>query len=615
MMPFLHIDDDHLGPIRRGFGLWVSIGVVLLTTAFPPSAPAQEARGPIKSVEVVILSTMLTDRAGVGEWGFSALVEADGRRILFDTGARPETVLRNARELKVDLAGVTDVILSHHHGDHTGGLLTLRRELSKRNPDALKRAYVGAGIFLSRPAPDGRETNEALAVKEEFEALGGSFVVVERPTELFPGAWLTGPVPRTHPERNWSLKRTIRYPDGRQVEDNVPEDMSLVLDTEKGLVLVSGCGHAGIINTLEYARGKVRETRVYAALGGFHLFEADDAVLDWTAAKLRPMAVANLLGAHCTGIEPVYDLRQRLGLGRANCSSAPSDRGSPCGEGSILEFCHDRRGNCWVREPWLWSRQQGSEEPDLPGVGTDDGMEEHLAQASPKLTLVGEDDAPDQVDHRVLRIEPDRLIAIGQGAVEVVRVPQGQRASEERVRRPRIQANHGVGVLQFPGGVPLGSPVLAAHQVRPCERRLEPDGLGGVGDRPVIVSPPAPALRPVDQEHPVGRVEPDGLIVIGDGLLVLLFFLPGMGPTPIGAPRFRVESDGLVGVGQRTIDVILLQPGGTPVEIRRCEAGVEPDGGAGVADRPTVFHGVEVGQSAEAVGRADRGSRAIAAPK
>ena len=293
---------------------------VTAPTPADTAAPARGARGSVRSLEVVILSTMLTDRAGMGEWGFSALVEADGHRLLFDTGARPETVLRNAHELKVDLGGVTEVILSHHHGDHTGGLVPLRREWARRNPDALKRAYVGAGIFLSRPSPDGRETNEALAAKKEFEELGGSFVVVERPTELFPGAWLTGPVPRTYPERNWTLRRTIRYPDGRLVEDNIPEDMSLVLDTDKGLVLVAGCGHAGIINTLEYARRQVRETRVHAALGGFHLFEADAATLDWTAAKLRGFDLENLLGAHCTGIEPVFSLRQRLGLGRATCA-------------------------------------------------------------------------------------------------------------------------------------------------------------------------------------------------------------------------------------------------------------------------------------------------------
>jgi 7,8-dihydropterin-6-yl-methyl-4-(beta-D-ribofuranosyl)aminobenzene 5'-phosphate synthase len=198
--------------------------------------------------------------------------------------------------------------------------VTLRRELAKQDPRALGRAHVGAGIFLSRPGADGRETNQALALKKDYEALDGSFIVVERPTELFPGAWLTGPVPRTHPERNWSLSRTIRDADGHQVEDNVPEDMSLVLDTDKGLVLVSGCGHAGIINTLEFARREIRATRVHAALGGFHLFPADDATLDWTAGKLRPMEVANFLGAHCTGIEPVYRLRQRLGLSRSNCT-------------------------------------------------------------------------------------------------------------------------------------------------------------------------------------------------------------------------------------------------------------------------------------------------------
>src|SRR4051812_45970667 len=139
-----------------GFRALLPTGVALLCIMSSAAALADDARGPVKSVEVVILSTMLTDRLGVGEWGFSALVEANGRRILFDTGARPETVLNNSRELKIDLSGVTDVILSHHHGDHVGGLVTLRRELAKQDSNALKRAYVGAGIFLSRPGPDGR---------------------------------------------------------------------------------------------------------------------------------------------------------------------------------------------------------------------------------------------------------------------------------------------------------------------------------------------------------------------------------------------------------------------------------------------------------------------------
>ena len=195
---------------------------------------------------------------------------------------------------------------------------TLRRELAQKNPKALGRAYVAPGIFLSRPRDDGSESNETIALKAPFEASGGTFVEIARPTQIFPGAWLTGPVPRTHPERNWSGKSKVKTASGL-VEDTIPEDMSLVLDTARGLVVVSGCGHAGIVNTLEYARTTVRAAPVYAALGGFHLFPASDEMIDWTADKLRGMGLENLLGAHCTGIEAVYALRQRLNLDRRHC--------------------------------------------------------------------------------------------------------------------------------------------------------------------------------------------------------------------------------------------------------------------------------------------------------
>ena len=292
------------------------------------------AGGRVRSIKVVVLSTMLADTKGIGEWGFAALVEADGRRVLFDTGARPETVLRNARELGIDLAGVRDVVLSHHHGDHTGGLMTLRRELAKVNPEALSRAHVGAGIFLPRPGDDGRETNETAELKADYEATGGRFVEVGRPTELFEGAWLTGPIPRRHPERNWSGRKKIKT-DGGLVEDTVPEDMSLVLDTDSGLVVVTGCGHAGVVNTLEFARESVRKAPVHAVLGGVHLFAADGAALDWTAGRLKAMGVANLLGAHCTGVETVYALRSRLGLDRAHCVVGAVGSGFDLGSGIL----------------------------------------------------------------------------------------------------------------------------------------------------------------------------------------------------------------------------------------------------------------------------------------
>jgi len=298
---------------RRLIPVWLALTSTLLLAQNSSPAHAQ-----IKNLKITILSTMLADE-GIGEWGFSALVEADGHRILVDTGAHPETVLSNAQDLKIDLSDVREVILTHNHDDHVGGLLTLRRELMKKNPAALSVAYVGKGIFYSRPLPGqdnaGKEDNPMIAIRKEYEATGAKFIEYDKPTELFPGAWLTGPVPRTYPEKNWSVTGQVQTPAGL-VEDNIPEDQSLLLNTAQGLVVVSGCGHAGVINTLTFAEKEFPSTPVYALVGGFHLFPQTDEQLDWTADKLKGFGVSYLIGAHCTGIEAVYRIRQRLNLPR-----------------------------------------------------------------------------------------------------------------------------------------------------------------------------------------------------------------------------------------------------------------------------------------------------------
>ncbi len=300
--------------MKRPFTALMCATVLALSTG---RAGAQSSDPPVKGMKVTVLSTMLVGNAreGVGEWGFAAVLEVDGRRWLIDTGARADTVLKNAAELKVDLSEITDVVITHNHDDHTGGLLTLRREMAKKNPKALARAHVATGIFTSRLDRNGREGNGLTPIKADYEALGGSFVEYAGPTRLAPGVWLTGPVPRTHPERNWSGSGMLQTPAG-PVEDNVPEDSSIVVQTADGLVVVSGCGHAGIINTLEFARKAVKNDPVHAAIGGFHLFAASDETLAWTAGKLKETRLAYLLGAHCTGIEAVFRIRQALGLAR-----------------------------------------------------------------------------------------------------------------------------------------------------------------------------------------------------------------------------------------------------------------------------------------------------------
>ncbi|HEY7697364.1 MAG TPA: MBL fold metallo-hydrolase, partial [Vicinamibacteria bacterium] len=199
---------------------------------------------------------------------------------------------------------------------HTGGLVTLRRELSKSNPKALSRAHVGRGIFWERPDDEPEES--ALTVRKAYEELGGAFIEHAGPEEIHPGIWLTGPVPRVYPERNWSDVSKVRSPEGL-VEDTIPEDQSLLIETESGLVVISGCGHAGVINTLEYARKTVKDAPIHAALGGFHLFRASSDQLAWTGGKLHEMGLANFLGAHCTGIEAVFRIRESAGLDRDHC--------------------------------------------------------------------------------------------------------------------------------------------------------------------------------------------------------------------------------------------------------------------------------------------------------
>ena len=191
----------------------------------------------------------------------------------------------------------------------------MRRELIKQNQAALSRAHVGRGFFWPRKVK-GKASTVAEDLKKQYQALGGSFVEHADAAELLPGVWLTGQVPRRTTEQNFPKGIEVQLPDGRWTVDDVPDDLSLVLDSVKGLVVVTGCGHAGVVNTVEIAKERVREAPIFAIIGGLHLFEADDARVDWTASELKRLRLAHLVGAHCTGIEALMRLRQGTGLSR-----------------------------------------------------------------------------------------------------------------------------------------------------------------------------------------------------------------------------------------------------------------------------------------------------------
>ncbi len=266
----------------------------------------------VEDFKVTILSTMLSDFY-VGEWGFSALIEADGKKILFDTGSRPNTVINNAKELNIDLSDIEHVYLSHNHKDHTGGLINLKKNF----PNAFSNAHIGEGIFYSRPNSNGTE-HYFLRNKGKLEELKIDFKTYVNPSQVLPGLWTTGQIPRKYDEKNWSSLGKIIDKSGKESEDTIPEDQSLFFDTDKGIVLISGCGHAGLANTLDYIKEIIPDRPIYKIIGGFHLLNLDNNKLEWTAKKMEESGVKYFVGAHCTGINSTYSIREFMKLSPEN---------------------------------------------------------------------------------------------------------------------------------------------------------------------------------------------------------------------------------------------------------------------------------------------------------
>ena len=271
------------------------------------------------SVEITILSSNLANGPTIGEWGFSALVRADDRCVLFDTGFHPDTVLRNSRALDVDLSCVTDVVLSHWHSDHMGGLVTLFEDTRTRNPTALQQIHVAKGFFQSRRSamkPDSGELNQMIEIRQRLEAEGVAIKVHSQAHEIVPSVWVTGPIERRNEEKNYPSHLQVKNADGSWTIDVVPESQGLVVVTEEGPIVLLGCGHSGSVNLLEQVRREIQDQPIHALMGGMHLFSADERTLRWTADKLNGVGIEHLMAGHCTGIEPMFRLRDGLGLDR-----------------------------------------------------------------------------------------------------------------------------------------------------------------------------------------------------------------------------------------------------------------------------------------------------------
>jgi 7,8-dihydropterin-6-yl-methyl-4-(beta-D-ribofuranosyl)aminobenzene 5'-phosphate synthase len=253
--------------------------------------------------KITVLCENTTPLPGlVGEYGFSAFVETPDATLLFDTGAG-FGLIPNAMRLQKDLRRASALVLSHGHFDHTGGMLAF---LGAHGPcDVI--AHPDAVGERFRWMPDGGE-EKLLSIgmpwREAYVASRGArFVWKTQFEEIAPNVFITGEVPRKTSFETGDPKFAVRK-DGEWAPDPFADDYSLALRTPKGLVLVLGCAHAGVVNILNHVMERTGENRVHAILGGTHLGFCPKDQLKRTIEELHRINIEKLAVSHCTGQGP-----------------------------------------------------------------------------------------------------------------------------------------------------------------------------------------------------------------------------------------------------------------------------------------------------------------------
>ncbi|RPI43821.1 MAG: MBL fold metallo-hydrolase [Betaproteobacteria bacterium] len=261
------------------------------------------------------------ERCLCAEHGLAECVQSERRGetfpLLFDFGATPLVYLHNLKLLlddyRLDLASIRTLVLSHGHWDHYGGLLAFLQEKRQALPREA-HLYAGEDAFLARwsvSGKDGRRDMGALDEKAiaDFEI---GVVRVKEPRLLAGQALLSGEIQRkTSYEVSSPASRVLR--DGQDIQDDLPGEQALVYHLRgKGLVVLTACGHAGVVNTVLHAREVTGVEKVHAIIGGFHLSGAPEERIRKTVEDVAALDPDFVVPMHCTGIETIDALSERL---------------------------------------------------------------------------------------------------------------------------------------------------------------------------------------------------------------------------------------------------------------------------------------------------------------